>query len=184
MAAALSPTIMRRIITLALLVLTATAGSAMADRRDHGRGHDRRPVVRDHRNNHVQPRTHVQPRREFRRDRREYRYSDRRAVRVNNGRFVFNNGYSRSYTRPFIQYRYTNYRVRPQILVENYDNVPGYTWTAGQWQWNGYEWNWIAGHYDVDHSYQYSNYDSGYENSDYQNIQAPDTSEHDCGNTY
>jgi hypothetical protein len=59
-----------------------------------------------------------------------------------------------NYRRPVIQYRYTNYRVRPQILVENYDTVPGYIWVAGQWQWNGYEWNWVSGHYAVDPNFQ------------------------------
>jgi len=164
---------MRRIITLTLLVLTATAGSAMADRRDHGR--NQRPVIRDHRNHNQR---HVQPRREVRRD---YRYVDRRPVRVNNGRFVFNGGYTRTYTRPVIRHHYTNYRVRPQILVENYETVPGYIWVAGQWQWNGYQWTWVDGHYQPDQSYQYSNFDNG---SDYQNIQAPVSSEHDCGDTY
>jgi hypothetical protein len=134
----------------------------MADRsrggqRDH-RNHNQR-VVRDHRqtNHRVQPRADY--RRDHRRDyRRDHRHVVRRPVYVNNGRYVFNGGYTRSYVRPVIQYRYTNYRVRPQILVENYDTVPGYVWIAGHWDWNGYEWQWNAGHYEVDVNYQSDGY--------------------------
>ena len=136
---------MKRIISLALLVVTATAGSAMAD---HYRGRDyrdNRAVVRDHR-------IHTT---------RDYRHVDHRPVYVNNNRYVFN-GYSRPYVRPVIQYRYTNYRQRPQLLIENYEDVGGYIWIPGEWQWSGYEWNWIAGHYQADPGYQnaYSSYDS------------------------
>jgi hypothetical protein len=162
---------MRRIISLALLVLTVTAGSAMAD---HGRSRDHRDghrnwehrqapvVVRDHRYSNHYDNVRVQP------SRRVYdrSYDRRRPVYASNGRFVFNGGVSYNYRRPVINYRYTDYRYRPQILVENYSPVSGYIWTAGQWQWNGYEWAWIGGHYDIDPSYQYSSYDDGSYNND------------------
>jgi hypothetical protein len=155
---------MRKIITLALLVLTATAGSAMADRyrgsRDHGRD---RVVVRDQRNdrgyNRVPSRSYDRGyNRGYNRGsyHRDHRYNDRRAIHSVNGRFVFNGGYVRSYHRPVFTQRYTSYRYRPSIIVENYDPVPGYIWVAGNWNWTGYEWSWIPGHYAVDASYEYS----------------------------
>ena len=137
---------MKRIISMAVLALTISTGSAMAD------------GYRGHRNhaNHL-PVIHHQARAQH-----DYRFVDRRPIYVNNNRYVFSGGYSRPYVRPVIQYRYTNLRQRPQLLVENYENVTGYVWIAGQWQWDGYEWNWIAGHYQVDPSYQpaYSNYET------------------------
>jgi hypothetical protein len=50
--------------------------------------------------------------------------------------------------RPVIRERYFDYRVRPQVIVENYAPMDGYTWIAGAWQWNGAEWMWTAGHYE------------------------------------
>ena len=70
-----------------------------------------------------------------------------------NNTFYFSGGHSRTYHRPVIRYRYRDYYRRPAIIVENYDPVPGYIWVAGQWSWNGYEWNWINGHYEVDANY-------------------------------
>ena len=135
-------------------------GVASADRwrgnRDSSR-HSGGTVVRDHR--------HREPVRVDRRDYRDSRYRgnhnrgnyrrvDRRPVYVNNGRFVFNGGYSRSYTRPVIRQRYYDYRYRPQIIVQHYDPVPGYIWMQGQWNWNGYEWLWTDGYWAVDTNYQ------------------------------
>ena len=149
---------MRRIILLALIALTATAGTAAADRyRDHrgdrhqrwDRGHDRRVNVRDHRR-------YDRPHRRVVRDNYRYRNVDRRPIYVNNNRYVFRNGHTFQYRRPVINYRYTNYRVRPQLLVENYDTVPGYIWVSGRWNWTGYEWDWVPGHYEIDPSYQYN----------------------------
>jgi hypothetical protein len=55
--------------------------------------------------------------------------------------------------RPVIRYRYYNYYQRPAVIVENQPPMPGYYWVAGQWQWNGYEWIWQAGHYEPDPNY-------------------------------
>ncbi|MBS1119946.1 MAG: repeat (2 copies) [Deltaproteobacteria bacterium] len=116
-------------------------------------------VVRDHRGTRRHDAVRVQPTRRV--------IERRRPVYASNGRFVFNGGVSYNYRRPVIQYRYTDYRYRPQILAENYEPVSGYIWVGGQWQWNGYEWSWVSGHYDLDPSYQYSssNYDNGYDNA-------------------
>lgn len=147
---------MRRITILSLLAVTLFGGVASAD---HGRGRGRGGagrapggvVVRDHRTYDRRPqRVRVQqPRR--------VRY-ERRPVYVNNGRFVFSGGVTRTYRRPVIQYRYYNYRVRPQIVVENYDPVPGYIWVAGSWSWNGREWMWTNGYYAPDPSYTQESY--------------------------
>jgi hypothetical protein len=150
---------MRKIVTLALLILTATVGTAAADRyRGDHRGRDRGHVVRDHRD-HRDYRRDSRPtyRRDYRSHRHfDYRYSDRRPVRYNNGYYTFNGGYRVAYRRPVITTRYYNYRVRPVAFVENYDPVPGYIWVNGSWSWNGYEWVWISGHYEVDANYVYS----------------------------
>jgi len=173
---------MRRIIPLALMALTLMGGTALADRGRWDRDTSHRSggtVVRDSRwrGDH----------RNYNRDRRAYRTYDRdryrrrvvvqrRPVYVNNGRFRFHDGYTRVYSRPVIRQRYYNYRYRPQLIVENYDPVPGYIWMQGSWSWNGYEWIWTAGHYMPDPSYQQQydydgdgypddyNYDSGYYN--------------------
>jgi hypothetical protein len=151
---------MRRILPLTLLALTLLGGIATADRyrgdrdrdRDRGRRYDRNDrgghVVRDHRDY---------------RPRRERRAVSRNRVYVNNGRYVFNGGVSRTYVRPVIRQRYYNVRVRPQIIVENYDPVPGYIWVTGQWQWNGYEWSWMSGHYAPDTRYRVWYDDGSYE---------------------
>ena len=90
---------------------------------------------------------------------------NRRPVFVSNGRFSFGNDRYVSYRRPVINYHYRNYYQRPALIVENYDPMPGYIWVAGAWNWNGYEWLWTDGHYDVDTSYD----DTYYDNSYYQN---------------
>jgi hypothetical protein len=182
---------MRRIISLSLLVLTATVGVASADRgrdhRDNGRRQPvavrqqpvrqqqsfrqqpvrQQPVVREHRDYRQPVRQSVTVRDHRGWDNRNQvryqpRHVDRRPIYINNGRYSFGGGFYRTYHRPVIQYRYTNYRVRPQILVENYEPVEGYIWVAGQWQWSGYEWNWIDGHYEVDPNYAASGYYDGY----------------------
>jgi hypothetical protein len=144
---------MKRIILTALAgLLTLSSGVALADR--HGGGHNRREVRQDHR--------------EIRHDRREIR-QDRRAdsrfgghVRVERSRptfrnntWYFNGGVTRTYHRPAIRYHYRNYYSRPAIIVENYDPMPGYIWMAGSWSWNGFEWQWAPGHYEVDANYGY-----------------------------
>ena len=167
---------MRRIIVFTLLALTLGGGVALADRDHHRRGDSRSDHRRgDYRGDH---------RRDYRGDhRRDYRSTapggvtirnprdpvwhqrDRRVVHrrpiyVNNGYYQFNNGQRYRYARPVIRHRYYDVRVRPQIIVENYQPMTGYVWVAGQWQWNGYEWLWISGHYEADPSYS-DYYDDG-----------------------
>jgi hypothetical protein len=146
---------MRRTLLLSLVALTFMGGMAFADR---GRGRDRgATVVRQH--NRDQRRFH-QPA-PVRVDTRVSRRAiDRRPVYVDRGRFVFHNGVTRGYTRPVIRERYFDYRVRPRLVVETYDPMPGYMWVAGQWQWNGREWLWTSGYYAPDPSYTF--YDDGY----------------------
>jgi hypothetical protein len=157
---------MRRIISLTILALTVTGGVAMADRHRGDRGdhrgdrgdhrsdrHDRGRwdrnrhsggvVVRDHRGGRVAAPGWRAPR----------HHSYRRPVYVNNGYYQFHNGYRHAYSRPVIHHRYYNYRVRPQFIVENYQPMQGYIWVAGQWNWNGYEWMWTSGHYEIDPNY-------------------------------
>jgi hypothetical protein len=43
--------------------------------------------------------------------------------------------------------------------------VTGYIWVAGQWQWNGYEWLWVSGHYAIDPNFQDYQADSSYDPS-------------------
>jgi hypothetical protein len=117
----------------------------MADRR-----YDRR---NDHRRSNYSQRNHQNHNHgRFSRDHRHY---NRTPVRVHNGHYHFNNGHRARYYRPSINVRYTNYRVRPVVLVERYDRVPGYVWVQGHWNWNGVEWIWISGHYAVDVNYVY-----------------------------
>jgi hypothetical protein len=138
---------MRRILPITLLALTLMSSVAFADRDRRDRRYDRRddrrgPVVRDHRDHR-----HVAPR-------RDRRVITRDRVYVRDGRYVFHGGVSRSYVRPVIRHRYYNYRVRPTIIVENYDPVPGYVWIQGNWNWNGGEWIWVSGHYAPDTRYR------------------------------
>ena len=150
---------MRRLI-LTAVALTIFGGVASADRwRGHdNRGDNRRErvVVRDHRDDHRwNERDHVryEPRRQY----VQRQYVQRRPVYINRDRFVFNDGRYYTYHRPVIRQRYFDVRYRPQIIVENYDSVPGYIWIQGGWQWNGYEWCWTAGHYEQDPNYGYDN---------------------------
>lgn len=131
---------MRRIILLSLVTIIATGGAAFADRYHHDayRGDHRAGGGVTIRNPHDRVWTE--------REHRVYR----RPVYAHNGYYQFRNGYRYSYARPVIHRRYFDYRVRPQIIVENYDTTPGYLWVPGQWQWNGYEWIWSAGYYAAD----------------------------------
>jgi hypothetical protein len=139
---------MKRII-ITLLALATFGGVASADRfhgptvRDHRTGYVQRPAARY--NNYNRTYTYSRP---------TYRYT-RPAVRVVRRPIYVQ--------RPVIAYRYYNYYQRPAIVAENYPARDGYYWVAGQWQWNGYEWIWQAGHYEPDQNY-YNNgyYDSGY----------------------
>ena len=151
---------MKRIITLTALVLGLTGGIAAADRGRDG-------WVRDHRDGD----------RWDRRDRGWDNRWDRRArwdrldrrdrvVRVErvrpwfrDNRWYFHGGTYRQYHRPVINVRYRDYYRRPALVVENYDPVPGYIWVQGNWNWNGYEWIWVSGRYEID-----TNYNDGYYN--------------------
>ncbi|MBX3156297.1 MAG: hypothetical protein KF773_09890 [Deltaproteobacteria bacterium] len=139
---------MRRLL-LVMIGLCLFGGVAAADRhRDHrdnrGGGYrDNRGGYRDNR----------------RADYRTRRVVQRNHVYHNNGRYVFANGRSFAYTRPVIRHRYYDVRVRPRVLVESYQTVPGYVWVPGNWRWDGYEWQWMAGSYQVDTRYTY--YDGG-----------------------
>jgi hypothetical protein len=142
---------MKRII-ITLLALATFGGVASADR-FHG------PTVRDHRTGYVQrpaARYNNYNRGSYTYSRPAYRYT-RPVVRVVRRPIYVQ--------RPVIQYRYYNHYQRPTVIAENYAAMPGYFWVAGQWQWNGYEWIWQAGHYEPDPNYQ--TYDSGYYDSGY-----------------
>jgi hypothetical protein len=70
-------------------------------------------------------------------------------VRVNGGRYVFPGGVVRVYKRPVIRTHYYNRSVRPAIIIEQYDPVPGYVWVSGGWSWGGAEWVWAPGYWSV-----------------------------------
>jgi hypothetical protein len=73
-------------------------------------------------------------------------------VRVNGGRYVFPGGVVRVYKRPKIR-RYYDIHVRPSVVVEHYDPVPGYVWVSGGWSWGGSEWVWTPGYWSADVAY-------------------------------
>jgi hypothetical protein len=169
---------MRRIITLTALALGLIGGVASADRRgdrDNRFGGRDRVVNRDNRNNNNNW-NRGQSTRGQRVDRGTRYDRGRTVVRVNrtrpvfrNGGFYFSGGFHRPYVRPVINVRYREYSRRPALIVENYDPVPGYIWMQGSWQWSGYEWNWVAGHYEVDQNYT-ADYDGdGYSDGYYNN---------------
>lgn len=163
---------MKKLLVATALLILGTAGTAAADRRGgrDGRDHDRRDRVtvrdRGNYNNHgnVRDRGYNRP---VVRDRgynrtvvRDRGWNNRRPVYVSNDRYHFHGGRSVVYRRPVIHQRYYDYRVRPTLLIENYETVPGYIWVQGSWQWSGYEWTWVNGHYEVD--VNYDGYPDGY----------------------
>lgn len=134
---------MRRIIITALIALTALGGVASADR-GH-RGH------RDRNNGGIRVERSY-PRQSYRQNYRVYpRTYQRNTYYRPRVRVVRQPIYVQ---RPVISYRYTNFYQRPVVIAENYPSRPGYIWITGQWQWNGYEWTWTAGHYQPDPAYQ------------------------------
>jgi hypothetical protein len=143
---------MRRILPLTLLTLTLVGGVASADHYRRGGGGG--VVVRDHRGGGPVARPVVVHQR---------RAVVRAPVYVSNGRYVFAGGVSHTYVRPVIRQRYFDVRVRPTLVVENYDPVPGYVWVTGRWQWNGYEWIWASGYYAPDTRYRVWYDDGSYE---------------------
>ena len=169
---------MRRTLTLIVLALTLSGGVALANPRGGGnhrgnggvfvRGNRGGGVVRDHRGNGgfvdngyrggngggVRYRGG---------NYQNQRLVVRRPVFQRDGWFDFG-GFRHGYRYPVIRGSFTNHHYRPALLVENYQAVPGYIWTPGEWRWDGYQWTWIPGHYDVDSGYASgSTYvDSGY----------------------
>ncbi len=136
---------MRRTLGLATVLCMRFAGAAYAGRGGRGGGGRGRAsggvVVRDHRagptvvhrgggpaRNHRVPRGHV---------------------RVTNGRYMFPGGVVRVYKRPVVRTRYYDVRMRPPLIVEAYDPVPGYLWVSGGWTWGGGEWVWTPGYWSV-----------------------------------
>ena len=70
-------------------------------------------------------------------------------MRVSSGRYVFPGGVVRVYKRPVIREHYYDMHVRPAMVVEAYDPVPGYVWVGGNWTWGGSEWVWTPGYWSV-----------------------------------
>lgn len=138
---------MSRTYAIATAFCLMLTGVAFADH-GHGGGHGGgRVVVRDHRG----------PAPVVVRDHREggvvVREHERRGpvvrehVRMSGGRYVFPGGVVRVYHRPVIREHYYNVHMRPAVIVENYDPVPGYVWMAGSWSWAGNEWVWNPGYW-------------------------------------
>ena len=71
-------------------------------------------------------------------------------VRVANGRYMFPGGVVRVYHRPVIRAHYYNVHMRPAMIIEPYDPVPGYLWVHGGWTWGGGEWVWSPGYFAED----------------------------------
>jgi hypothetical protein len=45
------------------------------------------------------------------------------------------------------EFHYRNVRLRPSLRQEHFEYRRGFSFVRGEWQWNGYEWCWIPGHY-------------------------------------
>jgi hypothetical protein len=128
-----------RVIGMAFLAMVLSVGTAEAGHGRHGgRGHGGRVVYGGHGNRAVV------------RDHRGPRCTRAGPVRVRSGRYVFPGGVVRVYKRPVFRERYYNVHVRPPVIVETYDPVPGYVWVAGNWRWGGAEWVWVPGYWSVD----------------------------------
>ena len=159
---------MKRIIISALVALTAFGGVAAADGyRGRSTHHAQGGVTvspsrgqysqRGHYSQRSYPRGTYQQRGHYQQAPR-YNYGRYDRGRYDRGRYV-----SRPHAhvvrrpiyvqRPVIRHRYYNYYQRPALIVENYAPMAGYYWVAGQWNWNGYEWIWMPGHYEPDPNY-------------------------------
>jgi hypothetical protein len=123
--------------TLAVAILSLLLGGTAFAGRGHGKHKHKGStvVVRDHRG----PSTVVV---------RDHRGPKTKYVKVAKGRYVFPGGVVRVYKRPVVQ-RYYDVNVRPAIIVEAYDPVPGYVWVQGGWSWGGGEWVWTPGYWAV-----------------------------------
>jgi hypothetical protein len=147
-----------RVLALTSLVFLLSTGAALADRRGGGK-----VIVRDHRGGGGGGAVVVREQRGpvvVRDNRRAVVVHDNRRVvvrrspvYVSGGRYTFGGGVVREYRRPVIREHYYNIHVRPTLIVETYDPVPGYLWVGGNWRWNGAEWLWISGYWAVDPNY-------------------------------
>lgn len=128
------------------MLLVMSVGSADADHGHHGGGgggavivrdHREPVVVRDHRSEPVVVRDHrgAPPARPA-----------HGPVRVYNGRYVFPGGAVRVVHRGPMRHYY-DARIRPPVIVETYETVPGYMWVEGNWRWGGAEWVWMPGYF-------------------------------------
>src|SRR5436305_1075344 len=124
--------VMRNKLVLAALGLVLSGGVAMAD---HWRGEGHGRVVVETRG---RDRVVVEPRHDHvvvtgGRVGGGRVYGGDRHIYVGGGdRFYFNGGHDyRVYHRPVIRERYYDYRIRPRVIVENYDPMPGYMWVQG-----------------------------------------------------
>jgi hypothetical protein len=136
-------------VSIFCMLLPAAAFAGRGHRGGPRGGGGGRVIVRDHR----APAPAVRDHRAGRgpvvvRDRRPGPRGHRH-VRVVNGRYMFPGGVVRVYKRPHFHRHYYDRRVRPPIIVEAYDPVPGYVWVAGSWTWGGGEWVWTPGYWAV-----------------------------------
>lgn len=43
---------------------------------------------------------------------------------------------------------YRDVHRRPPVIVERIGGYRrGFAWVSGEWQWSGYRWQWVPGHY-------------------------------------
>src|SRR4051812_39444308 len=113
---------MRRTLGLVTVLCTMFGGAAYAGH-GHGGGHGTGRasggvVVRDHRAGGPMRGGGGPVVRDHRGPRMEH-------VRVTNGRYMFPGGVVRVYKRPHFRERYYDMHVRPAMVVETYDPVPG-----------------------------------------------------------
>jgi hypothetical protein len=128
------------LVTILSLLVPTMAFAGRGRGGGHGGGGHNRVVVRDHRGGGGGGRAVV----------RDHRSGPRvKHVRMNGGRYYFPGGVVRTYKRPVIHAHYRNRAVRPAIIIEQYDPVPGYVWIGGGWTWGGAEWVWSPGYWSV-----------------------------------
>lgn len=52
-----------------------------------------------------------------------------------------------------VTHRHFDQHHRPTAIAETHEYGTGYTWMPGQWTWNGYEWIWQPGYYQVERAH-------------------------------
>lgn len=138
---------MRRILALSALSLVLAGGAAFAN----PRGGAPSPVTRDHRGG-ISFGGHGAMTGGSARDRHNSAWSggpnigDHRATGWDTHATV-------GLPRPIVRGRYHDVHRESVPIYESYSVRPGYIWVAGRWQWNGYEWIWQPGHYEIDAAY-------------------------------